>query len=216
MKIINRKINYSIIFSLSVLMIGLLLIAFSSGTQASYLYSPAAISDTTLKLEYYLELKGNVRQSKSITDKEEIKAIDSALVTIYSDKILFSETITNKKGRCVFKIPLDKKFRVVVSKRGFTTKFFEVFTGVPMDKKNTFTFSFDIDLFEEVKGLDISILQKPIAKITYNLIVEQFQYDIGYTSRINQGLKKMYKNYYAIQKHVADSLNTIPANMPPK
>ncbi len=147
MKNIKKKVKYAIITLLSVLLIIFLFTASSSFTYANYKSTPSITSDTT-KLEYYLELKGNVRQSKSTDEKEEIKPIDSAVIAIYSKDILFSEVYTNKKGRCVFKLPLDKKFKIIVSKQGFITKFFEVSTCVPMDKKNTFSFSFDIDLFE--------------------------------------------------------------------
>jgi hypothetical protein len=60
--------------------------------------------------------------------------------------------------------------------------------------------------------LDVAVLQKPIAKVSYNIIMEQFAYDVNYTSRINFDLKKMYKNYYMLQKIEADStLNGKPA-----
>src|ERR1041385_2334769 len=104
--------------------------------------------------DYYLEMKGNVRQSKG-SEKEDAVMIDSALVTIYCADIPYSEIWTNKKGKCTFKLPLDKTFKIQVSKNGYVTKFFEVNTKVPNDKKSTFGFYFDIDIFEEVKGLDV-------------------------------------------------------------
>jgi hypothetical protein len=162
-------------------------------------------SDTTKK-EYYLEMKGNVRKSK-ISDKEESKSLDSALITIYMNDIPFSETWTNKKGKCSFKLPLAKQFKIEVSKEGYVSKLFEVDTKVPSDKRDEYSFSFDIDIFEEIKNLDVSVLKKPIAKVSYNIIMEQFAYDINYTSRINLELKKMYKNYYLLQKMENDTLN---------
>jgi len=163
--------------------------------------------------QQYLEMKGNVRCSK-VNEKDEGGAIDSALVTIISGGIPYSELWTNKKGKCVFKLPLDKVFMIQVTKQGFVSKFFEVNTKVPADKKGTFGFSFDIDIFEEVKNLDVSVLQKPIAKVSYNIIMEQFAYDVNYTSRINFELKKMYKNYYLLQQIEADSTLHRPATAP--
>jgi hypothetical protein len=152
-------------------------------------------------------MKGNVRKSK-ISDKEESKSLDSALITIYMNEIPFSETWTNKKGKCAFKLPLGKKFKIEVSKMGYVSKLFEVETNVPSDKKDEYSFSFDIDIFEEIKNLDVSVLKKPIAKVSYNIIMEQFAYDINYTSRINLELKKMYKSYYLLQKVENDSIET--------
>ena len=51
-----------------------------------------------------------------------------------------------------------------------------------------------------------TILKKPIAKVTFDPIYNQFQYDDSYTSRINFEIKKMYKNYYEIEKAQADSI----------
>ncbi len=176
--------------------------------------NPTLISDTT-KNAFYLELKGNVRQSK-VSEKDESKALDSALITIYKNDIPFSEIWTNKKGKCSFKLPLGKQFRIEVSKNGFVSKRFDVDTKVPSDKRDSYTFSFDIDIFEEIPKLDVSILKKPIAKVSYNLIVEQFAYDIGYTSKINLELKKMYKNYYLLQKAESDSLTKTAPSAPTK
>ncbi|MCK6650333.1 MAG: hypothetical protein L6Q66_11820 [Bacteroidia bacterium] len=176
----------------------------SLSPQHSHSINSTSLSDTT-KNAFYLELKGNVRQSK-VSEKDESKALDSALITIYTGDIPFSETWTNKKGKCSFKLPLGKQFRIEVSKSGFVSKLFDVDTKVPSDKKDSYTFSFDIDIFEEIPKLDVSVLKKPIAKVSYNIILEQFAYDIGYTSKINLELKKMYKNYYLLQKVEADSV----------
>lgn len=170
-------------------------------------------SDTTKK-EYFLEMKGNVRKSK-ISDKEESKSLDSALITIYMNDIPFSETWTNKKGKCSFKLPLAKQFKIEVSKDGYVSKLFEVDTKVPSDKRDEYSFSFDIDIFEEIKNLDVSVLKKPIAKVSYNVIMEQFAYDINYTSRINLELKKMYKSYYLLQKMENDTIDTNTKKTPP-
>ncbi|MBL7890124.1 MAG: hypothetical protein JNL24_11240 [Bacteroidia bacterium] len=190
---------------LFVLIIGVFtcfLFSFSNRDHSSY--NEITSSDTT-KNAFYLELKGNVRQSK-VSEKDESKALDSALITIYTGDIPFSETWTNKKGKCSFKLPLGKQFRIEVSKSGFVSKLFDVDTKVPSDKKDSYSFSFDIDIFEEIPKLDVSVLKKPIAKVSYNLILEQFAYDISYTSKINLELKKMYKNYYLLQKIESDSV----------
>jgi hypothetical protein len=175
-------------------------------------------ADSARAKEYYLELRGYVRQMKNtdVLDKaSDIKPLDSVLITIYNESIPYSEIFTNKKGKCSFKLPLDKIFRIEISRKGFVTKSIIVNTKVPNEQKSIFNFSFDVDLFESVPGLDVSVLNNPIAKVNYNLGMEGFAYDVTYTSKINTELKKMYKNYYRLQKIAsdttliqADSLNT--------
>jgi hypothetical protein len=156
--------------------------------------------------ECYLELRGNVRHLKgNESEKSSIKPLDSALITIYYGDIPYSEIWTNKKGKCSFKLPPDKNFKIEISKNGFVTKSIAVNTKIPPEKRDTYTFNFDVDLFEVVKGLDVSVLNNPIAKVSYHLGDENFGYDVAYTSKINADLKKMYKNYYRLQKIEADS-----------
>lgn len=164
-------------------------------------------NDTSKTKGYYLEMRGNVRIQKG-ESKEELKPLDSAMITIYNGAIPYSEIFTNKKGKCSFKLPLNKVFKIEVSKNKFVTKFFEVNTKVPNDKKDEYSFVFDIDIFEEVKGLDVTVLKKPIAKVAYNLNSEGFAYDVAYTNRINLDLKKMYKNYYLLEKLGSDTDST--------
>ena len=78
-----------------------------------------------------------------------------------------------------------------------------VFTA---SEKDAFSFNCDVDIFEEVTNLDVTILKSPIAKITYSPSMEQFQYDIAYTNKINLELKNMYKKYYALQEVTKDTV----------
>ncbi|MCW3103880.1 MAG: hypothetical protein JWO09_2320 [Bacteroidetes bacterium] len=164
-------------------------------------------ADSIKAKDYYVELRGYIRQLKGTENEKanEIRPLDSVLITIYSGDIPYSELWTNKKGKCDFKLPLDKNFRIDISRKGFVTKSILVSTKVPNDQKDIFNFSFDVDLFEEVNGLDVSVLKNPIAKVSYNLAMEGFAYDVTYTSKINADLKKMYKNYYRLQKIAADT-----------
>lgn len=166
-------------------------------------------TDSAKAKEYYLELRGYVRQLKSDEEEDskshEVKPLDSVLITIYNGDIPYSEIWTNKKGKCTFKLPLDKVFKIEISRKGFVTKYITVTTKVPNDQKTIFNFSFDVELFESVQGLDVSVLKNPIAKVSYNLGMEGFAYDVAYTSKINTELRKMYKNYYRLQKIGADS-----------
>ncbi len=164
-----------------------------------------SLSDTTLNNNYYLELRGTVRESK-ISDVETTKPIDSALIIISSINFPNIEIWTNKKGKSVFRLPLDKTYNIKISKKGFATKLFEVNAKVPFDKKGVFSFLFDVDMLEEIKGLDVSVLKKPIARVTYNFFEEKFAYDVHYTNNINEELKKMYRNYYLLQKVLSDSI----------
>lgn len=172
--------------------------------------NPSTISkaDSAKAKEQYLEIKATVRQSKGEEKDGESKPLDSVLVTIYNGDIPYSELWTNKKGKCSFKLPLDKSLTIQVSKKGFVTKSISVNTKVPFDDRYAFNFSCDVDIFEEINGLDVTVLKSPIARITYSPSLATFQYDIGYTNKVNVELKKMYKKYYKLQEMKKDSVNS--------
>ena len=163
------------------------------------------IKDKTKKA--YVEMRGIIKQSKT-DEKGEDKLLDSANISIFSDigpRTLLLKLSTNKKGKCDFRLPLNQKFVIEFSKEGYVTKYINVATKVPKDHEAAYIFPFNVDIFEDIKGLDVSVLKKPIAKVAYALNKNQFDYDYGYTNKINNELKKMYKNYYFLQQVDADS-----------
>ena len=161
-------------------------------------------TDSSKSNDQYLEIKATIRHFRG-EEELESKPLDSVLVTIFNDEIPYSELWTNKKGKCSFKLPLDKNLKIQVSKKGFVTKSIALNTKVPIADKDAFSFNCDVDIFEEVKGLDVTVLSAPIARITYSPSMHGFQYDVSYTNRINIELKKMYKTYYHLQESLNDS-----------
>lgn len=179
-----------------------------SGHNPAKKSAPTAKIDSSKAKDQYLEIKATVRLSKGEEKEAESKPLDSVLITIFNGDIPYSEIWTNKKGKSIFKLPLDKNLTIQVSKKGFVTKSISVNTKVPFDDRDAFNFSCDVDIFEEVEGLDVTILKSPIAKITYSTSLGSFQYDISYTNKVNVELKKMYKKYYKLQEDQKDSVIT--------
>ncbi|MFL5766198.1 MAG: hypothetical protein ACJ77K_19805 [Bacteroidia bacterium] len=185
--------------------------------------------DSVKQKDYYLEIKATVRQSKGDEKDAATTPLDSVLVTIYNGEIPYSEILTNKKGKCVFRLPLDKNMKIEVAKKGFVTKSIAVNTKIPAQQKDIFSFNCDVDIFEEVKDLDVNVLKAPIARITYSPSLNSFQYDVAYTNKVNVELKKMYKKYYHLKEmeidtttagvdsiKIAPSHNTTPKKTNPK
>ena len=164
----------------------------------------AKIDSAKLK-DNYLELKATIRQSKGQEKETESVPLDSVLITIFGNDVPMSKTWTNKKGKCSIKLPLDKNIRIQIFKKGFVAKSIAVNTHVPAADRDIFSFSCDVDIFEEIEGLDVTILNSPIAKITYSPSLGSFQYDVSYTNKVNIELKKMYKKYYSLQEAQKDT-----------
>ena len=162
----------------------------------------------------YLEMRGVVKISKAFEKGEEIQ-LENAEIFIYSDTTIqfLLKVVTEKKGKCEFRLPLDRKLYILVTKEGFVSKKIEVNTKVPKEKKAAFIFPFSLDIFEKIDGLDVSILNKPIAKVNYSINKDQFDYDYAYTNKVNSDLKLLYRDYYAL-KRLEKELNPLKTENP--
>ena len=156
-----------------------------------------------LGVKNYVEMKGNI---KLLKDKDKEKGVlDSALVSILNEKKeLVTAFYSNRKGKVDFKLPLQRKFSIEISKKRCVSKIIEINTKMPQNKVKNYEFSFDIGIFEEVKGLNVSVLKKPIAKINYNTFMSVFDYDYNYTGKINMEIEKMYRDYYDLQQSMSE------------
>lgn len=151
-------------------------------------------------LNFYVELFGSIRQMKDVMgDSGDNPWLDSAVVTVYYNNAVYTKVLTTRRGKCNFQLPLDRTYIVELSKPGFVSKRFEVNTKTPPNKKDVYEFYFDMNIFESIEGLDTKILDKPIAIVYYNVTNNQFEYDAGYTNRINNDIKLLYRNYYILE-----------------
>ena len=151
-------------------------------------------------LNFYLEVNGSIRQMKNVMgDSGDKPWLDSAIVTVYYNNTIYTKAYTTRRGKCTFQLALDKNYIVELSKPGFVSKRFEVNTKTPSNKKDAYSFYFDMDIFEYIEGLDTKVLDKPIAIVHYNVTNNEFEYDAAFTNRINNDLKLMYRNYYLLE-----------------
>ena len=161
-------------------------------------------TDSTIRRDpkkNYLEMQYLVRDSKGPYKADEKKTVKGVIIKIMNEKnYLVATYFTAKNGKCEFRLPLDKKFTLLISKTGYVTKIVEVSTIVPKEVNAAFVFPADIAIFQVVEGLNTSVLNKPVAKVQFNTIQKDFQYDIVYTNRVNGELKKMYKEYYTLKR----------------
>jgi hypothetical protein len=155
--------------------------------------------------KYYLQINSLIKDSKGPDKADEKVVVKGAVIkVINSNNYLVASYFTDKKGKVSFQLPLDKKFKIIIQKKGYVSKIVEVNSEVPKDVNNAFIFGVDIALFAEVKNLNTDVLLKPVAKIKYDKMSKEFNYDIAYTHKVNGELKKMYKEYYTLKKNKED------------
>ncbi|MCU0432838.1 MAG: hypothetical protein MUC87_05240 [Bacteroidia bacterium] len=183
------SLNYRINILLFVLGLG-----FCSGLNAQ---TDTLIGDS----EHYLELRGRILEWKGEQRDEEKQSLDSAVVQVINQQNqVCIEGFSDSKGRLVFKVPLGRSFTISITKPGYVKKLIRVETFVPAEDRKVFTFTFNVDIFEKIEKLDVSVLDRPISRIRYRPLTKDFDYDKEYTAKVNGDLQKMYNQYYSLRR----------------
>lgn len=142
--------------------------------------------------EYFLDMEGLVKVGQSR---------GKAVIKVFKDSTVFLTTESDKHfGKCRFKLPLGSIYVIEISRENYVTKKIKIDARVPDLKRKDFNFRFEVDIFEYIPKLNYDILKRPIAEIEYNVPGDVFLYDAEYTNKINKELKKLYYDYYMLQK----------------
>ena len=135
-----------------------------------------------------------------IVDSKVVKGkggMKEAVVTLYEESKQVDRIITPDNGKFSFVLALDKNYLIVVAKEGFVSKRISISTkNIPEERlKTEFTpvIEFYVGLFRVIKGLDVSILEKPIAKFIYSVKEDEFVYDEAHTKTIQAETRRLEK-----------------------
>ncbi len=144
------------------------------------------------KAQNQLELRGLIQ--------DDLGSMGRVTVSICIDSTVIFTTQSNRSGRCRIVLPLNGRFTLLFSSPGYVTKKICINTKVPPGRTEGYRFDFTLDLFEQINGLDISVLKDPIAIVTFNNFIRAFDYDYNYTVAINESIKKLYGEYYSLKE----------------
>jgi len=138
------------------------------------------------------------------------KILSNAVLNVFTDSTTsFKNYTTDSLGFCTLELPLQKFFTIKITKPGYVAKIMTADTYVPIKDKLDYSSEFTADLFEEISGIDVSILKSPIAKVFFDTLTNVFDYDSIYTARINASVQKLYNDFY-LKKSKIDSIRQNP------
>ena len=154
-----------------------------------FLISLASVAQTQ---KGYVDIKGKVREGG--------KALAGVQVKLYENSQLIKTKKTASNGKFILKLDFDKKYTLQFSKKDFVTKKVDFDTHVD-EKQYVWPYSFSIELFKMIEGLDISALSAPVTKIGYTKEEGDFVFDIPYTNTMKAKINKIQNQIETLKKN---------------
>ncbi len=150
---------------------------------------------------HYLEMQCEVTEPIKEKGKISTAFVPVVLFRIYDDKgALIKAIFADEKGKCKFRLGFQKKYKIIISRKGFYSKILSIDTKIPTDLNTAYIFPADITFYREQEKLDAKIFKEPIAIIVFSSKTKQFEYDDLYSKKLDYDLKKIKTEYLKLLK----------------
>lgn len=132
--------------------------------------------------------------------KEGWKKLEGARLQVFKDgKLMDSPVLT--AGDFTYVFETNSVYVMDFSMGGFVSKKIEFNTAVPSNAKGGWEpFEFVVELFKEQEGLNEAVFANPVAKIKYEPIHSNFDYDIDYTMEFQNAEEEMFDEFEELQR----------------
>ncbi len=141
-----------------------------------------------------------------VREAEFRKKVSGVEITVYKDGNKYNTVNTNSSGKYELILNFEHNYKVVYSYPGLVSKFltFNLKDIPDVSKEGGSEISIDMELFKEIEGLDVSILDNPIGKFEYNPSTMEVNYNKEYTSQMKAQLAALMREYDRKSKEEAD------------
>ncbi|MFM7176217.1 MAG: hypothetical protein ACKO0X_02195 [Bacteroidota bacterium] len=104
--------------------------------------------------------------------------------------------------RLDLELRLDNNYIISFTKQGYITKRVAFDARMPAGRSNQdlYPFNFEVILFPQYEGLNVVVFNQPVAKIFFDPLLDDFDYDTDYTKQIQSALKKAEEELVQRQK----------------
>ncbi len=124
------------------------------------------------------------------------KKMSGAVIEVFKNGKFVEKVKTDGKGRADIPMDAGGVYTITISGEGKILKKIEVDTkNTPADLNEPLFYPAEVDIFDKVDGIDYSILNQPIGKITFDPEYGDFSADASHTKKVQSALKKMTDDY---------------------
>lgn len=149
----------------------------------------------------------NVYVYGTVKDQYTAKKLEDVVVTIYKNGGKLQEVSSNASGKYEFTLDYGADYKIVYSRIGWVSKNYTVDTrNVPEEQRvGGEGMNVEMTLFQELPGMDFSILQQPIGKAKYSAEKTGLDWDWDYTASVQNEVNRLIKEYNDRMKNEANA-----------
>jgi hypothetical protein len=149
-----------------------------------------------------------------VRDHDDSKKISGVKINILEDNVNYNSVSSNSSGKYEFVIGFDHVYKIIYTYPNYVTKYLTVDTRyVPEDEKaGGYEMNIDMTLFQEIEGLDVSILENPIGKAQFDVNEGRMGWDMDYTRQMQAQLNALMKEHDKKLKEEAERLAKMKAD----
>ncbi len=139
--------------------------------------------------DWTLDVTGSVKK------EETKKRFEGVTITVKRNGSVWKTITSASNGKFDLSLPPNAVYILEFSRPNHVTKRIEFSTKnvPPEDAKYGFEFPMEMNLFEKIDGLDVSILDKPIAKVAFDPATGYMDYNPEYTKSVKKELERLKK-----------------------
>lgn len=149
----------------------------------------------------------NVYVYGTVKDYISAKKLDGVVVSVYKNGAKLAETTTNASGKYEFNLDYGSDYKIVYGKGGMVAKNITIDTrNIPEEERvGGHGMNVEMTLFNELPGMDFSVLQQPIGKAKFDPASSEVTWDLQYTEQIRSEIARLMKEYDEKKKREANA-----------
>ncbi|MEX1131674.1 MAG: hypothetical protein WEC15_00480, partial [Flavobacteriales bacterium] len=143
----------------------------------------------------------------TVKDYYSSKKIDGVTISVFKNGSKLMDVQTNASGKYDVNLDYGADYKLVYSKNGLVSKSIAMDTrNVPEeDRVGGHGFNLEMTLFNDLPGVDFTVLEQPIGKAKYYPDKSEVAWDIAYTEQIRNEVNRLMKEYDDSKKREAGS-----------
>src|SRR5690606_9856370 len=149
----------------------------------------------------------NVYVYGTVKDYNTSKRLDGITVSVYKDGALHSSVVTSANGKYEFNLDYGYEYKLLFDKPGMVGKNVVINTRQTPEEERIGGLAMNVEmtLFQDIAGIDYSLLQQPIGKSKYDPSTNMLAWDLEYTEQMRAELNRLQKEYDDKKKREASA-----------